>query len=311
MIISTVTLNPAVDRTYYVNGFKTDALNRAWKTVTNIGGKGTNVSSVFKICGYDTISSGFLAGTNGRFIEETLLNHGMETDFVYVPGETRVNIKIADLEGGTFTDINECGPSPAEKDVSELCRKIQEIAKKSDIVHFGGSIPPGLDQGIYKTLISVAAECGAKTVLDAGDEALCEGIKAHPSVIKPNRTEFELMLDRKLGNISEIAAAAEEIHRDGVETVLVSLGGNGAIGVSGDGIYRVYSVNVPVKSTVGAGDCFLAGYLHGVLCGETMEEALKTATSFATAKIRLEGTQMPSYDELFEVKSSVCTEKIG
>jgi 1-phosphofructokinase len=310
MLISTISLNPAVDRTYYVDAFTKNALNRAWKTKTNIGGKGTNISAIARICGYESIAGGFLAGGNGRYIEETLTNMGVKTDFVYTKGETRVNVKIVDIDAGSFTDINDCGPAPDEANLKDLFGKVESIAAKSDFVHFGGSIHPDIDQGIYKELIAIASAAGAKTVLDAGGEALSEGILSKPDIIKPNQLELELMLGRKLKTIPEVGAAAKEIMESGVETVLVSLGGNGAIGADKSGIYRAFPLNVAVKSTVGAGDSFLFGYLHGIMQNRDIITSLRYAVSFSAAKIQLEGTDLPGFESFCELKDTVLVEKI-
>ena len=311
MVISTVTLNPAVDKTYYVNGFLSDTVNRSWKSMTNIGGKGINISKGANICGYDSVASGFLAGSNGRFIEDTLKDSGISTDFVYISGETRVNIKIADPDAGSFTDINDCGPAPTDGELKALFEKVCAISQKSDIVHFGGSIQPELSQGLYNELILIAKENGAKTVLDAGGKALFEGIKARPTIIKPNQFELEEMVGTPLKSLPDILGAAKDIFDAGIENVLVSLGGNGALAVTGEGVFRAYPLNVLVESTVGAGDSFLLGYIHGMLSGVDVAQSLKFATSFSAAKIQCEGTVLPTFSEFTSAVDSVMVEKIG
>ncbi len=311
MVLSTITLNPAIDKTYFVNGFTQNALNRAWKVKTNIGGKGINVSIIAARCSMTGIASGFLSGTNGRYIEEKLAGEGVRTNFCFTEGETRINAKVADVHNNTYTDINDCGPSISEDDVRSLLKKIAEIAKESDVVHMGGSFHPDIAPDIYKQFIEVVHANGAKTVLDAGGDALRHGILAKPDTIKPNKLELELMIGRKIKSVADAGQAAAEIVSAGVKNVLVSLGGNGAVAADKNGVYRAYPLHVPVVGTVGAGDSFLAGYLYGKHSGLEMIDALKYATSFASAKIQTEGTEIPSFEELIAAADTVVTEKIN
>jgi len=310
MVVTTVTLNPAIDKTYFVDGFTANALNRASKTKKNVGCKGINVSTIAAICGTKSIATGFLSGSNGKYIDDFLTSVGAETDFVYTEGETRENIKIVDLENNTYTDVNESGPFISEEDLKNLYEKVDMLSKKSTIMHMGGSFHPSIDEDIYKKLIEISKANGAMTVLDAGGEPLNLGITALPDIIKPNQLELELMIGRKIKSVNEAGQAAMEIVESGVQTVLVSLGGNGAVAADKSGIYRAYPLHVPVKSTVGAGDSFLSGFLFGRIKKLGMEESLKYAISFASAKVGLEGTDMPDFKSFIQGYEGVVIEKI-
>lgn len=311
MVISTVTLNPAIDKTYFINRFELNTLNRAWKVKTNIGGKGINVSLTMAKCGARSLAGGFLSGSNGKYIEEQLKQAGVGTYFVYTEGETRVNAKVADLEKNTYTDINECGPGVGEADIKALFREVAKMAAASDVLHMGGSFHPDIPPDIYKRLIGIAHENGAAAVLDAEAEALRLGIEAAPDIVKPNQLELEIMIGRKIKSVSDAGKAAMDIVSSGVGSVLVSLGGNGAVAADKSGIYRAYPLHVPVNSTVGAGDSFLSGFLYGKLTGAGFAESLKYAISFASAKIQLEGTDIPGFSNLVEGYNSVVVEKIA
>lgn len=310
MIISTISLNPAIDKTYMVHSFSANAVNRAHKVKTNIGGKGINVAAISKICGYETIAGGFVSGLNGHFIENELNKMGVETRFVRTDGETRVNIKIADEENNTFTDINESGSVVTALNIDEIYKKTDEISKVSDYIHIGGSIPPGIDTDIYKNLVKIAKDNGAITLLDAEGEVFSKGIEAKPHIIKPNQYELELLVGRKFNTINEVCDAATQILNSGIETVLVSLGENGAVAVNKAGVYRAFPLDVPVRSTVCAGDSFLMGFVYGVTQGESFENSLKYAISFSAAKIQTEGTDLPSLCEFKAGFDKVITEKI-
>ena len=310
MILSTITLNPAIDKTYFVNRFSVDNVNRVERIKVNMGGKGVNVAATAAKCGIPCIAGGFLSGYNGQMIGKYLKDAGVATDFVYTEGDTRTNIKIIDTENKTYTDVNESGPAVSDSDIRALLEKAADMAVKSDVVYLGGSFPPGVKAELYKELISVIREKGARAVLDADGEAFRQGVEAAPSVIKPNQAELESLIGRKLKTVSDVVNAAKQLYDGGVETVLVSLGGNGAVCVSGGKAYRVYPLNVPVVSTVGAGDSFLCGYLYGQTVTGDIEQQLKYAMSFAGAKIQTEGTDIPSFDELCRFADMVTVERI-
>ncbi len=311
MIISTVTLNPAIDRTYYVKSFALNSVNRAVKVRNDVGGKGINVSGIASICGFKSIATGFVSGANGRYIEDSLRQMDVTTDFVHTMGETRVNTKIVDLENKNYTDINESGPAVTDTDIAELLKKCSKIAKESDVFYVGGSYPPNITPDIYRKLIKIGKDSNAITVLDADGEAFMEGLKAGPDIIKPNQTELETLIGRKIKSVAEAVQATVEIVEKGIGTVLLTLGGNGAIAAGKSGVYRAYPAKVDVKSTVGAGDSFLCGYIYGLSESRSMDNCLKYASSFAAAKIAREGTELPDIDSFKEAFQNIIIEKIG
>lgn len=310
MILSTITLNPAIDKSYYVRGFAVNGLNRVDRIKVNMGGKGVNVSVTAAKCGISCIAGGFLSGYNGQIIGKYLKDAGVATDFVYTEGDTRVNIKVIDTENQTYTDINENGPEVSEADVNALFTKVEDMAVKSDVVYMGGSFHPCLGSDIYKKLIGIVKEKGAMAVLDADGDALRLGVEAAPHIIKPNQAELERLIGAKIKNVADVSRAARALMECGVETVLVSLGGNGAVAAKDGRLYRVYPLNAAVRSTVGAGDSFLCGYLYGQTVSEDITVALRYAMAFATAKIQTEGTDIPAFESLKQDFEKVTVEEI-
>ncbi len=310
MVLSTITLNPAIDKTYYVRNLLVDGVNRVERIKVNMGGKGVNVAATAAKSGISCIAGGFLSGYNGQMIGKYLKDCGVNTDFVYTEGDTRINIKIMDIENQTYTDINECGPSVSASDLETLYAKVGDMAAQSDVVYMGGSFHPSIADDIYKNLIAIVKEKGAVSVLDADGAALRLGVEAAPHIIKPNQAELERLMGTKLKTISDVASAAREIEARGVETVLVSLGGNGAVAAKAGKLYRVYPLNAPVRSTVGAGDSFLCGYLYGQTVSEDITVALRYAMAFATAKIQTEGTDIPAFESLCQDFEKVTVESI-
>lgn len=308
-MITTVTLSPAFDRTYYVDNFNVSGLNRAWQVKVNMGGKGINFSSVLAICSSPCTATGFLGEGREKF-EKFLGDMGVKHDFVNTDGEIRTNIKICDISNDTYTDLNECTAAVDDKDIKKLYKKVDSACKKSKFLYMGGSLPPGVSDDIYAQLIEIGKKRGAVTVLDASGEALRKGILAKPDIIKPNKSEAEEILGRDIKKVSDAVSAAKEMAEMGAKTVLLSLGGDGAICLDKSGIYHALPLPVDVKSTVGAGDSFLAGYVYGKYKKLGTQAALKYAVSFSTAKIQKEGTDLPSFKELTSYTSQIILSEI-
>ncbi len=126
-MIITVTMNPAIDKTAELDTFVHEGLNRLQNPISDVGGKGINVSKTIHALGGESIATGFLAGNNGKMIQETLRIQGIKTDFLFVEGETRVNLKVIE-PGGVLTELNEPGPTISKEIVEELIQKLESYA---------------------------------------------------------------------------------------------------------------------------------------------------------------------------------------
>ncbi|MBO4897987.1 MAG: 1-phosphofructokinase [Clostridia bacterium] len=309
MRVSTFTLNPAIDKTYYADDFALDKVNRAEKTKTNAGGKGINFTAALAECSVPLLALGFL-GTGGNMIDAFLKAKNVETDFVRTEGEIRTNIKICDLKRGTYTDLNEGGAPVSKDEMIRLFEKAEEAAKKSGIVYMGGSLPMGAGDDTYAKIIKLCKACGALSAADTSGAALKCAIAEKPDIIKPNEKEAEELLGEPITSVSDAAKAAKKLFSLGIKNVLLSLGGEGAVCAGEDGVYRVCPLPVSVKSTVGAGDSFLAGFVYGKTRGASFEECIKYAASFSAAKIEKDGTDIPAFDDLTKYVNSVKLENL-
>lgn len=310
MRVSTFTLNPAIDKTYYADDFALDNVNRAKSTKTNAGGKGINFTAALAECSVPLLALGFL-GKGGDMIDTFLKGKNVETDFVRTKGEIRTNIKICDLKHGTYTDLNESGEKVTEGELNSLFEKAKDAAKKSGIVYMGGSLPLGAAPDTYAKIIKLCRESGAVSAVDTSGAALKSAVEEKPDIIKPNEKEAEELLKTEIKTFADAACAAKKLYNTGILNVLLSLGGEGAVCAGEDKIFRVFPLPVSVKSTVGAGDSFLAGFIYGKTQGASFEDCLKYAASFSAAKITKDGTDIPVFSELTQYVNSVKLERIG
>ncbi|MBL4934448.1 1-phosphofructokinase [Clostridium sp. YIM B02515] len=309
-MIRTITLNPAVDKTVEIDNFKVGNVNRVSTQRVDAGGKGINVSKVIKSLGGESKALGVLAGRNGQFIKSYLDSIEIDNKFVFVNGETRTNLKVIDKINGTNTDINETGTFVSEEDLRKVELSIFEDLSQGLIVIFSGSVPQGIPKNIYGKWINKAKGLGIKTILDADGELLKEGIEAGPYMIKPNIHELEKLFNKKLESTEAVIEAAKCLFNYGINEVVVSLGGDGALFINKKETILAHGLNVQVKSTVGAGDSMVAALAYSMEKGYKLEETVILSVATSAANVMTSGTQPADINEISRLMKDVKFEYI-
>lgn len=298
-MLYTVTLNPALDRTIYVDSLLVHESNRIGREERFAGGKGIDVSRALAALGTPSVALGFVGGFDGKEFEGRLLLDGVACRFTRIAGETRTNIIIQDEKTGEETPLLARGPrvQPAELlDFIDLLEGLTDI----EFLVVSGSLPPGLTPAVYQRIIEIGNARGAPVLLDTSGDGLRQGILARPSVIKPNRHELEELAGASLPDLGSAVRFARTLN-DRVPTVLVSLGADGMLLVAAERVLRARPPTVEVKSTVGAGDCAVAGFVHGLVSGSAPEACLRLAVASGTAATLCPGTgicRRPEIDAL-------------
>lgn len=308
-MVYTLTLNPALDRTLYVESLKTRDSNRVQKEERYAGGKGIDVSRALVAMGIPNTALGFVGGFGGKELEGRLLNEGIHCDFIPIAGETRTNVIIQDLASGSETALLAQGP---EVQPVELMNLVEKLEGKHDLqfLVMSGSLPPGLTPEVYRRLIQIGNSKGARTLLDASGEALRHGIRARPSIIKPNRAELAEMAQAEFADIRSIIRYCRSI-QDQVQLILVSLGADGMLLVSDAELLQARPPKVEVRSTVGAGDCSVAGFVAGLTQGKSLTECLCLAVAAGTAATLTPGTGLCRCPDIDRLLSQVAVETLG
>jgi 1-phosphofructokinase len=182
---------------------------------------------------------------------------------------------------------------------------VARIARKGDVVVLSGSVPEGIPDDIYARLTRKARSLGALVVLDADGPSLIEGIKASPDAIKPNLHELSGLTGRTLETAEDAAEAVRAMHLAEGRKVLVSMGPRGAMLFSNTSGWFAEAPDVPVRSTVGAGDSMTAAIAVGLLSGQSDEEILRHAVAYAGSVVMSE-----HYECLTEESVTGLLEKI-
>lgn len=188
-MIYTLTLNPAVDLELVVDEFEFDTVGRATASRMDCGGKGFNVSRMLANLQTASVAMGFVGGKSGERLEQTLRSLDIETDFVWIDGETRTNVSIVKKDHSSYLKVNEPGPKVIASDIESLIAKIRGHAKPGDWWVLAGSLPPGVPHTIYADLTRIIEGAGASVMLDTSGETLRVACAAKPSIIKPNMEE--------------------------------------------------------------------------------------------------------------------------
>ncbi len=280
--VVTVTLNPAIDQTVTIPNFAAGKVNRVEQTQWHPGGKGVNVAAALADYGHDVAVTGFLGRDNSGAFEVLFAQKHIDDRFLRIAGQTRIGVKITDPVQQQTTDVNFPGPAPTTSDIAALLRQLASLAAQ-DCRWFvlAGSLPPGVDLGIYRDIISALKRNGCRVLLDTSGEALQLALEAAPQIVKPNLHELETLVGVSLPTESAIVDATGKLLERGVKLVVVSMGAQGACFVSADAVVIARPPKVQVKSTVGAGDAMVAGIIASQLAELPLTECARLATAFS------------------------------
>jgi len=288
-MITTISLNPSIDRTVTVESLAVGGLNRVQSSHSVAAGKGVNVALAAAALGMDAECIGFMYREGSKLFEKRLMMNSAAYNFVWCEGSVRTNVKVFDQSTKTITEINESGVPVSEDDLRRMTELVTAHAENSDYMVLAGSMPPGCPKDYYRTLIRNVEGLGCRCVLDADGEALRYGLEAKPFMIKPNRYELEMMSGCELKSLAQIRDAAMKYIDRGVSIVAVSLGAEGALITDGSQTLYAPVLNIDVRSTVGAGDSMVAGLICGCMGDNTLEDTFRMGVACATARCMTEG----------------------
>jgi 1-phosphofructokinase family hexose kinase len=276
-VILTVTLNAAIDRTLAVPNFRLGNRHRAVESRTVAGGKGVNVARALKLLGRPVIATGLAGGETGSTILERLAEESILYDFTRIEGESRTNLIVVDPTSSEQTEINERGPEVRPDEVDRFIEKLLYLAQGARLCVLAGSVPPGVDLGVYARLIGELRRLEVPAILDTNGEPMRLGLRAEPAAVAPNVAEAEEAVGHEFNDPDDIAIGLAGLVEMGArEAIVTSEGGCVAI-VAGEGGRRRYEVEIePLEpiSSVGSGDCFLAGYVAARYEGSSPRECL-------------------------------------
>ncbi|WP_462413141.1 1-phosphofructokinase [Neobacillus sp. Marseille-QA0830] len=278
-MIYTVTLNPSLDYIVELDQVNVGGLNRTKNETKLPGGKGINVSQVLKRLDVDSQALGFIGGFTGDYLKSLLETLQISTDFVRVNEDTRINVK---LKSDTETEVNAKGPAISPENFESLKAKIRELTSE-DILVLAGSIPSTMPADTYEELVKICGETGTKFVVDAEGELLRKVLPFKPFLIKPNHHELGDLFNTVITTPEEAVPYARELINQGAQNVIVSLAGNGAVLINKDMAIVSTVPKGELKSSVGAGDSMVAGFIATYAKSNSIEEAFRFSVASGSA----------------------------
>ncbi len=304
-MIYTLTLNPAIDKTVFIDDFRIDEVNRVKRSVINIGGKGINVSKQISILGGESQAIALVGKDSMPFFEKNLQRLGIDYKLFQNGEKTRINTKVVDEKNQTFTDINEKSYLEKEEVLLEVEKYLEKKLSSGDALVLSGSLPEKTPIDIYRRFIDLAKAKKVVCFLDADGEVLKESLKTKVDFIKPNIDELSSYLGKDLTSEDIIIKETENLLAEKVDNIILSMGEKGSMLLMKDIVYKVEAVKVAVKSTVGAGDSLLGAFVYEIMKGNNYELALSLGAASSLASIGIEGSEMASLENVRKYLKSV------
>lgn len=304
-MIYTVTFNPSLDYIVSVDDFKVGLTNRTSSELILPGGKGLNVSTVLGNLGIENTALGFVAGFTGKEIVSRMKTAGVKSDFILLEnGISRINLKLKSIDG---TEINGCGPEISEEAVERLMEKL-DVLRKGDILVLAGSIPSSMPDDMYRRIMGRLNGREVMIVVDATQDLLLNVLEYHPFLVKPNNHELGEIFQVELKTREEVIPYGKKLQEMGAVNVLVSMAGEGAVLIAGDGnIYRTPAPKGTLINGVGAGDSMVAGFLAGWIEKHDYKHAFYMGVSAGSASAFSE--LLATKEEIQEVYQQICAVK--
>lgn len=283
-MITTVTLNASIDKAYEMNAtIQNGTVMRVGVCRNTAGGKGLNVARVVRQCGSEVMATGLVGGFNGAYLEALLKQDSIKNQFAHVKGETRSCINILDNTYGSTEYLEPGCEVTAEECQNFLENVFPNAIAGSSVVTISGSVPKGVGPDIYEKMVQIVKEQEKLVILDTSGELLKQGMKAMPTMVKPNQDELEMLFGSKIEGTLDVISHAKKIHETGIPYVVVSLGKDGAIMVCKEGIYQAIPPKMEVVNTVGCGDSMVGAFAVALENQFPSRTALKYAVAVATA----------------------------
>jgi 1-phosphofructokinase/tagatose 6-phosphate kinase len=281
-MIITVTLNAAIDKTLAVPNFRLGRRHRAVEQTAMAGGKGVNVARALRALSQPVIATGVAGGPTGTRIVEHLTEEGILNDFVRIREESRTSTAVVDPTSGDQTEINEHGPHVSDQELDLFVDKLLYLAKGAAVCVFAGSLPRGVDAGLYGRLVEEMRRLGVTTVLDSEGEPLLIATRRGPDVVSPNELEAEGLVGHEFSDEEDRRRALGEMVEMGAREGIITLA-DGCLAVLGEGSershYRATLEPLEPVSSVGSGDALLAGFVAARYGGRDPESCLRFAVA--------------------------------
>lgn len=295
--VVTVTVNPALDRIITVDRLVFEDRAYIESTTEAAGGRGINAARVLTSFGATVVALTTSGRETGRKFEEHLRQDEFGKEIVSIRSDIRINLTISDRQG-LSVKLNERGPNLSQIEVDRLTHAVEKLLPNASWLMLCGSLPPNVEPRLYTKLIELASAHQVQTLLDTDGDPLLYGLEARPTIVKPNQSEAERLLNTALITRSQLIEAVQRMKTMGPASVVLSLGSRGAIAAtSTEGVLEVIPPAVDALSPIGAGDAMSAVMVWALSRGESFSEALRWGVAAGTASSKLPGITLANLEQ--------------
>lgn len=309
MKILTVTLNPAFDLHAEAERMIPQSENFAAPLLREAGGKGINVSRALLAQGSESLAFVLLGEENGAAFSALLEKDGLSVASLTVSGRIRENLTLH-VKGEKETRISISSPLTVRGREKEIELLLCEMTERDSILLFAGSLPDGYGTESAVSLLLALRKKGARLALDCRSFSIDDLLRIRPWFIKPNEDELSALCGTPIRTREDALRCAKELHRGGIENVLVTRGGEGSLLVCDAGCFYADPPQIEVRSTVGAGDSSVAGFLSAYVEGCAPQDCLCRAVAYGSAACMREGTKPPEKKDVRMLLPQITVEEL-
>jgi tagatose 6-phosphate kinase len=278
-MVLTVTLNLAIDVTYFVEKVELEKTNPVRSSARRAGGKGVNVARTLHALGQEVMVAGLAGGRNGEDARAELASAGMTDATVEVAGESRTTLIVVDQEGGA-TGFSEPGPHISAEEWGRFMTSFSRLVRTARVVVLSGSVPPGAPVDAYAQLIGLADDARIPVILDSHGDHLARGIEAGPAIVKVNTDELVGVYNAK-----DVLSGAAGLRDMGASAAVISMGPDGLVAVTDEGTWKATPPEPVRGNATGAGDAASAALAVGLMTGVPWPERLVEAAALSAAAV--------------------------
>lgn len=278
--VRVVGVNPAMDRLQVIDSLHAGGVHRATSVTARAGGKSFIVARTIRRRDVDVTMYGFLGGPVGDLASAECEQLGIDDRHTRIVESTRITPVIVEAATGRSTVINEPGPLIRGDEIEALLQGFRADVGPGDLVVCTGSLPRGVDPGLYHELVREASSRGALVAVDASGEPLARALEAAPWFVKCNGAEFAgaFSIPHDGGDAAIVSGMLEQIAR-GTALVVVTMGPSAFLVASAEGVWRVRVPDTIVVNATGSGDTFLGCFMAAAARGASLADALRDATA--------------------------------
>ncbi len=299
--ILTLTVNPALDRITTVDRLVFEDRAYIESTTEAAGGRGINSARVLTRFGASAVAITTSGREIGRKFEERLQEDTFGKEIVKIRNNIRINLTISDRQGLSIK-LNERGPVLSQGEQDRLLKATEKLLPGASWLMLCGSLPPSVDVHFYTKLIALAEKHKVETLLDTDGDALLHALEAQPTIVKPNQSEAERLLNTALITRSQLIDAVQRIKTLGAKSVVLSLGSRGAVAAtSSEGVLEITPPVVDALSPIGAGDAMAAAIVWSLEKGDSLGDALRWGVAAGTASALLPGLELATLEQAKEI----------